>query len=360
MIEAAQKADIITPDTIPGAGQITQLRDDIWWVRMPLPFRLNHVNLYVLRGDDGLTIIDAGLHSKETASHWRRLLAAPPFTQYAVRRILITHHHPDHVGFAATLAEMTGAEVLMSAVEEQKHRVLGAMGDAEFAALMAARYQEYGFGDDIITPLAGRGNHYSDKIKLLGAVRVLRAGDVLAGLHGTWQLRFDCGHSDAHIGLYDMGRRIYLCGDFLLPRITPNIAMPLASPPKDVLGHYFNYLDEMAEWGDDWLVLPGHDWAFHTLARRARDLIRHHRHRLDLLQEAAVAAAATATAAAECGGGGLTVAAAMDVLFPMQLNAHERYFASGEAAAHLYHLHQQKALQCTIDSAGVARYGQNA
>ena len=181
MIEAAQKADIITPDTIPGAGQISQLRDDIWWVRMPLPFRLNHVNLYVLRGDDGLTIIDAGLHAAETATHWRGLLAAPPFTQYAVRRILISHHHPDHVGFAASLAALTGAEVLMGAVEEQKHRILGAMGDAEFAALMAARYQEYGFGDDIIAPLAGRGNHYSDKIKLLGAVRVLRAGGCAGG-----------------------------------------------------------------------------------------------------------------------------------------------------------------------------------
>ena len=128
--------------------------------------------------------------------------------------------------------------------------------------------------------------------------------------------------------------------------------MPLGSPPKDVpkdvLGHYFAYLDEMADWGDDWLVLPGHDWAFHTLARRARDLIRHHRHRLDLLQEAAG------------GGGGLTVAGAMDVLFPMQLNAHERYFASGEAAAHLYHLYQQKMLHRTIDSAGVVYYGQNA
>lgn len=347
MIEAAQKADI----AIPGDGQIVQLRDDIWWVRMPLPFRLNHVNLYVLRGDDGLTIVDAGINTAETATHWRRLLASPPFTQYAVRRILITHHHPDHVGFAASLAEMTGAEVLMSAVEEQKHRSLGAMGDAEFAALMASRYQEYGFGDAIIAPLEARGNHYSDKIKLLGAVRVLRAGDCLAGISGDWQLRFDCGHSDDHIGLYDAGRRIYLCGDFLLPRITPNIAMPLASAPEDVLGCYFDYLGEMADWGDDWLVLPGHDWAFHTLARRARDLIRHHQHRLDLLQEAAEA---------EAGGGGLTIAAAMDVLFPMELNEHERYFASGEAAAHLYHLYQQRMLHRRIDSAGVAHYRQNA
>ena len=344
MIEAAQQADI----AIPSAGQIVQLRADIWWVRMPLPFRLNHVNLYVLRGNDGLTIVDAGMNSTETATHWRELLAAPPFTQYAVRRILVTHHHPDHVGFAASLAEMTGAEVLMSAIEEQKHRALVSMSDGEFAALMVARYREYGFGADIITPLNTRGNHYSDKIKLLGAVRVLRAGDNLAGLNGTWQLRFDCGHSDDHIGLYDAARRIYLCGDFLLPRITPNIASPLASPPKDVLGHYFDYLGAMAAWGDDWLVLPGHDWAFHRLARRARDLIRHHQHRLDLLQ------AATMTK------GGLTVAGAMDVLFPMQLNAHERYFASGEAAAHLYHLYQQKALHCMIDSAAVLRYGQNA
>jgi glyoxylase-like metal-dependent hydrolase (beta-lactamase superfamily II) len=339
MINPVPKADIPNP----ADGQIVMVTDDIWWVRMPLPFRLNHVNLYVLRADDGLTVVDTGIFSKQTAEIWRQLLKAAPFSDYPIRRLLITHHHPDHIGYAADLADMTGAEVLMSQVEYEKSNLLTKMDDDVFAEMMYARYVGYGLGEDALSALTDRGNHYREKIEELGTPRFITADDTIAGLHGNWQIRCDRGHSDDHIGLYDAARRIYLSGDFLLPRITPNIASPLGSAPDDMLGHYFGYLADMLTWGDDWLVLPGHDWAFHALSTRAADLITHHQDRLMQLLNRA-------------DQGPITVKDAMDTLFAMELNEHERYFASGEAHAHLYHLVQQKAMTNETSSQGITWY----
>ena len=327
----------------PKDGEIVAVAEDIWWIKMPLPFRLNHVNLYVLLADDGLTVIDTGIYSDHIAQCWDALLAAPPFTDHPVRRILVTHYHPDHIGYAHSLSERTGADVLMSQIEHEKSLALTTLDDAAFADMMITRYRMFGFDQDILNALAERGNHYSDKITKTPDVSYLHSGDTLTSLSGDWHIRCDRGHSEHHIGLYDQARRIYLSGDFLLPRITPNIATPLAGAVDDMLGHYFAYLADMLTWGDDWLVLPGHDWAFHAVSTRAAGLIRHHQQRLAQLLDHADHAP-------------LTVKSAMDALFPMELNEHERYFASGEAHAHLYHLVKQNAMICAPDQHGVEYY----
>jgi glyoxylase-like metal-dependent hydrolase (beta-lactamase superfamily II) len=134
------------------------------------------------------------------------------------------------------------------------------------------------------------------------------------------------------MSLSDRDRKLHICVDFLLPRISPNISVSLRFIEIDMLGHYYNYLDQMRHLTDDWLIIPGHDWPYFGGGVRAVDLIEHHNKRLDLLHGAAA-------------NGPITTADAMYALFTFDLTDHELFFASCEARAHLNHLVARNEMQ---------------
>lgn len=315
-----QKIDIEPPVK----GEMRQITDDLHWLRFDLPFRLNHINLFVLDGDDGWTIIDSGVNDTATAHHWHLLLDGP-LNHKPVRRIIISHNHVDHIGYAGPLAALTGAEVMMGRDEFDRAQKMLAMAGPTFGAALEHAYQQYGLDDDALAMARADHDRYSRFVAPLPEIKLIDAGDELSSKSGCWKIRIDEGHSTGQLGLTDHTRGLYIAVDFLLPRITPNISADFEDPAADKLGPYLTYLEEMKTLPPEMTILPGHDWPFTHGNDRARDLIDHHHQRLDALMAAAARAP-------------LTTADAMTVLFDRVFGAHEIFFASGEARAHLGHL----------------------
>lgn len=310
---------------IPSYGQLTPLASDVYWARFALPFRLNHINLYILDGGDSWTVIDSGLKDDATADHWAELLAGP-LAGKPVTRIITTHHHVDHIGYVGPLAQQTGATVYSSEDEIAHAHWLYDHEADDFARLMENVYTAHGFDADTIGVARADPGRYRRHVAPLPAIETLAEGDVITSRDGEWQVRVDAGHSSGHISLYDKGRDIYLAVDFLLPRISPNVSADLRKLDHDQLGPYLEYLSAIrGVITPSTLVLPGHDWPFTDGPARAAELTRHHHQRLDQLRAAAAR-------------GPLTTAAALDVLFGRVFGPHEVYFAAGEARAHLNHL----------------------
>ena len=327
---------------IPQPGHISRLADDLYWARFELPFRLNHINLYMLDTDDGWVLIDCGINNKHTKEHWDMLLNGP-LSQQRVCKILVTHHHVDHIGFCGSLRNMTGAEAWTSAKEDEHARWLYAHEPVDFAALMVKTYLQYDLPKSAIEEVRHRGSRYREKCSILPPFNLVEEGYQITTKGGIWTARIDKGHSDAHISLMDRDRNLFISIDFLLPRISPNISADIRDTDDDLLANYFQYLTEMQTLPGDMHIFPGHDWPFIKGNLRAQELIKHHHVRLDQLEEAAKTAP-------------LTVSLAMDVLFGRMFGEHEMYFASGEARAHLNNLSNTGRLDKQVDENGVDHY----
>ena len=318
----------ITP---PEKGALKEIAADLFWARFPLPFRLNHINLYMLDTEDGWVLIDTGVDSPDTASYWQALLDGPLAGQ-RIDKLIATHHHVDHIGYAGPLAALTGARFYMSRAEYDHASWLYNLSTEAFNLKMAETYQRYGMAAEHIEHVRTGGSRYRQYVSALPEVNILEAGDKIHTKEGCFEVRLDAGHSDHQISLIDNERGLFIAVDYLLPRISPNISADIRNPDTDRLSSYLDYLSEMRDLPDGLQILPGHDWPFSGGGARAAELIAHHEMRLNQLLEAAQAKA-------------LHVADAMDVLFGRVFGPHELYFASGEARAHLTHLMHKKMMK---------------
>ena len=324
----------------PAIGQLQQLADDLYWARFDLPFRLTHVNIYILDGLDGWIILDTGINDCPTKTHWQALLDGP-LAGRPVEQILVSHYHPDHVGFAGNLAAMTGAPVASSQVEADEATHFWHLDERVFADLLGKVYRQYGLEDRHIADARQGGSRYRMIVGEPPKFDILEPGTTIRTRAGSWQVRMDTGHSDQHISMMEHSRAMYLSVDFLLPRITPNIAADIRAVDVDRLSGYLAYLTEMKSLPDEVEVFPGHDWPFAEASKRAAQLIAHHHQRLDMIYQAARKAP-------------LSTADAMAILFgSSDFGDHELYFASGEARAHLNYLVTTGQLTRETDTAGI-------
>ncbi|CAH1655272.1 MULTISPECIES: MBL fold metallo-hydrolase [unclassified Chelatococcus] len=249
----------------------------ILWLRMPLPLRLNHINIYILDNGDGWTIIDTGYGDDATLSLWDQLLQGM-LAEKPVHHIILTHHHPDHMGAAGWLARRTGAQLHMTRTEFlhahlRASGVFRAHADIEKLFLLA-----HGMPADIAHIVADGGSGFMRVVQPMPATFArLHDGDVIEAGGRRWTVMTGGGHSDEQAMLYSPDDHILLSGDQVIASITPNLAASYVEPGGSPVDDYIASLDHIKESvGDATLVLSGHKLPFIGIRERIDALVAHH------------------------------------------------------------------------------------
>lgn len=340
-------------DTQPAPGEWMSLRPGLHWVRMPLPFALNHINLWVL--DDELdgqpcwTVVDAGVSIEAIHDAWRALWAGPMAGQ-PLGRMLVTHMHPDHIGNAQWLIEQFSpaeqpARLWISATDFLA-ATIACQSTTGYGGDRAADYfASHGLDDGKGLPLIRqRGGYYSSMVPAVPAsYRRLREGmTVTIGGH-DWRCIAGFGHAPEHIALYSESQGVLISGDMLLPKISTNVSVTDTEPEADSLGLFLDSLSRYEALPPDTLVLPSHGHPFVGIHARVQALRTHHEERLADIRQV-------------CAERPSTAAELLPVLFKRTLDMHQTTFAMGEAVAHLNYLWHRGELRRQADDHGVWRF----
>ncbi|RDI75566.1 Metallo-beta-lactamase-type protein [Gaiella occulta] len=238
-------------------------------VTLPLPVRPGHVHAYLLPGEDGWTLVDTGLGLPDAGERWADELRG---LEGPVARIVITHFHPDHVGAAADVAALTAAPVAQGRLDHEQCVRVWASDD--WAQVLVGWFARNGVPPEVTHELIAQGSFYRPFIRYPAEPRLLDEGDHVDG----WEVVAAPGHADGQLTLLKDG--VLVAADHLLGRITPTVGLWPASRP-DPLGDYLGALERTIALAPR-LALPGHGDLVDDPVGRARELIAHHRERLDV------------------------------------------------------------------------------
>ncbi len=341
-------------ERVPETGRTIEVAPGVRWVRMGLPFALDHINLWLLRdeldGRAGWTIVDCGITSDATQRAWEQVFA-DELDSLPVLRVIVTHMHPDHVGLAHWLTDhwsgRSGVEcrLWMSATDFNTAQLasrstIGFGGDSAAQFMASHGLTEPGS----IAKVRARGNYYASMVpKLPGRYRRLMDGmKVLIGGR-DWHCHVGYGHAPEHMSLHCPEAGLLISGDMVLPRISTNVSVIDIEPEANPLPLYLASIERLGALPEGTLVLPSHGRPFFGLHRRVEQLRAHHDERFaDLL--------------AACRDAPSSAADLLPVLFNRVLDLHQTTFAMGESIAHLNALWLDGQLRRELGDDGVYRF----
>ena len=321
------------------------------WIRLSMPFRLDHINVWAIDTHDGWAQVDTGLNDPDTVADWLALMAQGPLAR-PLQGVYATHMHPDHIGLAGWFTRRAGVPLHMSRQEYLTCRVMHADTNREAPADGVNFHRRAGWSDAAIEGYRSRFGSFGKHIHALpDSYRRLQDGDqVQLGKNG-WRIITTGGHSPEHACLYCPELKLLISGDQVLPKISSNVSVFASEPQANPLKEWYASLDKLArEVPNDVLVLPSHNEPFYGLHERLESLRSGQNRALDRLREAMAA-------------GHKRIVDAFPALFkrpigeqdPQQLS-----LATGEAVACMNFLMSQGAVECTVDEHNVAWYSVKA
>lgn len=344
-------------DRMPAAGSTTEVVPGVRWVRMPLPFALDHINLWLLRdqreGPEGVVqgwaVVDCCVASQESQQHWMQVFDTQ-LEGLPILRVIVTHMHPDHVGLAHWLCEHWSTpehrcQLWMSATDHHL-ACLYAQGMNAFGGEEAANFFAlHGWQDaNDLDRIRARTSYYPTLVPSVPRVfvRLMHDQVVRIGAH-DWRCIAGFGHAPEHMALFCASQGVLISGDMVLPRISTNVSVYEIEPESDPLTLFLQSIALFLELPEDTLTLPSHGQPFVGLHERIHQLQSHHRERLDDVLVA-------------CGQGAQSAHDLLPVLFRRTLDFHQTTFAIGESMAHLHCLWHQGKLMRSLDDQGVYRF----
>ena len=318
-------------------GEFIEIAEGVLWLTMPLPFDLDHINLYLLKGEGGWVVLDTGIGTSTTKSLWLRIfeqLNAP------IVGVIVTHLHPDHVGLAGWIADTYNVPFYMTQTEYFTARAFSAGRNGATNERDIIYYQRAGLDDALIEKLtAGDGNGYSSVVSPLPISYIrLKDGMTLSLGKDEWRVIIGRGHSPEHACLFNERKNILISGDHILPIITPNIGAYSTEPDANTLDDYLSTLPQFKLLPKDVTVLPAHKLPFVGLHERVDTLIEHHQEHLRALLEACERPQ--------------TVVALLPVMFKRKLSSRNMVFAVAECLSHLNYLYNKGMLSRDVNDEG--------
>ena len=351
--ERPEEAELSYPfKDIPALGEVFDVTPPgvaprVRWLRMNLPFALDHINLWLLEDEiDGVpcwTAIDCGVGLTPTRDAWETVIASR-LEGLPVKRVIITHAHPDHIGNAEWLCTRFGCGLTATVGDYfwariQHANLAGFDNDSQ-----VAHFRRHGLSPVMCDEIdRGRKGYYAMLVPTLPDTFVrMREGDTLTIGGRSWLVYCGFGHSNEHASLYCPALNIVISGDMLLPRISTNVGVWPNEPEANPLKWFLDALSLYERLPADVLVLPSHGRLFRGARQRVRQLRDHHRDRL---------AETLAACDKPC-----SAADIIPLMFHRVLDAHQTTFAIGEALAHLHLLRDEGKLKGAVGADGVVRF----
>ena len=350
-----RELDYCLGQATPEPGRAIEVAPGIKWVRMALPFALNHINVWLLRDEEpadgdrparqGWSIVDCGIDSASTHANWEQLFQSE-LDGLPVLRVIVTHMHPDHIGSAHWLCERWNARLWISATDFGIARMASSAAAGFGGPLSAAFMARHGLAADpqAVDGVASRTNYYKNLVPAVPTAyrRLLDGGRVAIGSAAAagridWTCHVGYGHAPEHMAFHGAAARVLISGDMVLPRISTNVSVIDVEPEADPLTLYLDSIERMRAIDAGALVLPSHGLPFKGLHTRIGQLQAHHAERFAETLEACAQAPQSAFDL-------------VPVLFKRPLDLHQMTFAMGESLAHLHALWFQGKLERIVDS----------
>ena len=324
----------------PPDGGTIEVTPNIFWLRMPLPIALNHINLWLLEGDEGWTIIDSGMATKESKTIWNNIFTKS-LKKKPVEEILITHMHLDHSGLAGWLANKWNIEPHFTEKEFlETVKINNGMNDDQ-QRIYLDYYKKCGYDEEAQLHFIERNKYRQSLVtNLESGFQELDDQQTVKLSNGLWQIIIAQGHSPSHACLFSEENNVFICGDVLLPRITPNVSVNPAYPDGNPLKDWLDSLENIKQKiPDDLLVLPSHGYPYKGAHLRIETILKNHHDKLNKIYENIDEPK--------------TVVELFSVLFESQINKHNIVLAVGETMSHLNYLVAESKLSKSIDKNGL-------
>lgn len=340
--DPASPVDYVFGDRMPEPGSILAVAPGVYWLRMPLPFALDHINLWLLEDGDAWTLVDCGLNHRATIDLWEHFFTHTPEPR-PITRLVVTHYHADHVGLAGWHSRRWSAALWMTEGEYLTALALYYETPGHHRGAMFDLFRSHGLSESRLEGMKAFSGAYRRLItELPHTFRRIMPDEELAIGGRLWRVIPGYGHAPEHASLYCPTLGVMIGGDMMLPRISTNVSVRPVEPEGNPLARFLESIDRFTALPADTLVLPSHGLPFRGMHGRIAQLQAHHAERLDEL-----AAACTEPKSATD---------LVPVLFRRPLDDRGWYFAMGECIAHLNHLMHAGKLRRRSDADGVLRF----